>query len=287
MELYIKETTWAINRATGERTERVAYEGIIPAVEGEILPLRTHIRRVYLESMDGITAAIRIQYSTNPDNPHTIPLSKGQKQRYAPQSFGAGHIYQFLLREDTSMKKAIKIKLQPAEGEYDYGASRFFGDPAVPNAWVDRFAEDIIFFGQIRLSDIAELDTEGRLPHTGYLYFFLDTAQYPYDVWVDYYDGEPDTVIEEFNECDPEFAHLNRPFMMSFESCDPHEEGNRLFGVPSSGYEPDEEVPLLLQYDPLDTYTGFLDEVDGYAYIFYDMKKDGTDGAAHFVIDRS
>ncbi len=183
------------------------------------------------------------------------------------------------------MRKAIKIKLEKAPQEYDFGCSKFFGDPTIPSAWQERFAEDIVFFAQLRLEELAPYDRENRLPHTGYLYFFLDTAQYPYDVWVDYYDGEPDMLVEQFNEAVPEFEHLNQAFIMSFAECDEAADGTRLFGVPSSGCEAEE--PLLLQFDPLDVPTGFLEEIDGYAYIFYATDKADLNGAANFVIDRS
>ncbi len=187
------------------------------------------------------------------------------------------------------MSKAIKIHLSKAPETYDFGASKFFGDPTIPAEWQDRFAEDIVFLGQIQLSDIAAYDPENRLPHKGYLYFFLDTECYPYDVWVDYYAGEPNMLLQEFNQAIPEFEHLSQAFLMSFAICDADEDGTRLFGNPSSGYEPDEESDeqLLLQFDPLEVATGFLEEVDGYAYIFYDTKRDPLDGATEFVIDRS
>lgn len=34
-------------------------------------------------------------------------------------------------------------------------ASKLFGAPVLPAVWLEMFFEDIIFFGQIRLSDIA------------------------------------------------------------------------------------------------------------------------------------
>ena len=74
---------------------------------------------------------------------------------------------------------AIGIHIKKADGNHDYRASKFFGAPVIPAEWQDRFAEDILFFGQIRLSDIAPLDTENKLPHTGYLYLFLDVEMYP------------------------------------------------------------------------------------------------------------
>ena len=75
--------------------------------------------------------------------------------------------------------------------------------------WQELFAEDVIFFGQIWLSDIVELDTENKLPHTGYFYIFLDVEIYPYQAMAYYYDGEPNVVIDDFNETEPQFAHLN------------------------------------------------------------------------------
>ncbi len=182
-------------------------------------------------------------------------------------------------------KKAIKISLTKAPKEYDYGASKFFGAPTLPREWEDRFDESVIFFAQIRLEDIVPYDKENRLPHTGYLYFFIDTACDPYEVWIEHYDGEPDMLVEDFNELVPEFSHLNQAFLMAFSLCDEGADGTRLFGVPSSGYEEDDGTPLLLQFDPLDEYTGFLDSVDGYAYIFYDTEAESLDGASELTLD--
>ncbi len=182
------------------------------------------------------------------------------------------------------MSEAIRIRLEKAGDGYDLGASKLFGAPTIPNAWLDMFAEDIIFFGQIRLSDIAPFDSENRLPHSGYLYLFLDTEMYPYTAWVEYYDGEPDTVVDDFNEAEARFAHLTQAFLMSFESASADCDGTKLFGTPSS--EPDEDGELLMQFDPLDEYTGFLDEIDGYAYFFFGEGENRFDGV-RFVIDRS
>lgn len=60
---------------------------------------------------------------------------------------------------------AIGIKIKKADGNHDPCTSKFFGAPVLPDGWPEMFSEDIIFFGQIRLSDIAELDTENKLPH--------------------------------------------------------------------------------------------------------------------------
>lgn len=179
---------------------------------------------------------------------------------------------------------AIKIQIQKAVGEHDLGASKFFGDPVLPSAWVDMFSDDVIFFAQLRLADIAELDEENRLPHTGYMYFFIDTEMYPYQAIVYLYDGEPDTVIDGFNEVEPRFAHLDTDFLMSFEQADCDADGIKLFGTPSSGV--DAENGLLLQFDPLAADTGFLDDIDGYAYFFFGEDERNPDEIS-FVIDRS
>lgn len=184
------------------------------------------------------------------------------------------------------MSKAIKITLKKAEENYDLLASKLFGAPVFPLEWKDKYTEfmdDIVFFGQIRLSDIAHLDTENRLPHTGYLYFILDTELFPYTGWAEYYDGEPKLVIDDFNEI-TRFRHLNQAFLMSFEEADEDYDGNKLFGVPSSS--PDEDSKLLLQFDPLDVPTGFLEEIDGYAYFFFGEDDSKLD-EVRFVVDRS
>ena len=179
---------------------------------------------------------------------------------------------------------AIGIKIKKAEGDHDLCVSKFFGAPTVPQEWAEQFSEDVIFFAQIRLSDIAELDTENKLPHTGYLYLFLDTEMYPYQAMAYYYDGEPNTVIDDFNEIEPQFAHLNEDILMSFEPVADNFDGTRLFGLPSSGYDTDEE--LLMQFDPLSGDTGFLDNIDGYAYFFFGKGEYRIDGI-RFGIDRS
>lgn len=180
---------------------------------------------------------------------------------------------------------AIGIKIHKPEGEHDLGASKFFGAPVLPVGWPDRFSDDVIFFAQIRLTDIAELDTENKLPHTGYLYLFLDVEMISrYQVMAYYYDGEPNVVVDDFNEIEPQFAHLNEDWLMSFESVDDAADGIKLFGVPTSGYETDEN--LLLQFDPLAADTGFLDNIDGYAYFFFEKDGNNTDDI-RLVIDRS
>ncbi len=183
---------------------------------------------------------------------------------------------------------SIRIHVTKATGDHDPGCSKFFGAPTVPEGWADRYEEDIIFLGQIRLSDIAHLDTENKLPHTGYLYFFVDTELYPYFPMCEYYDGEPNILIEDFNELDPAFAHLTEEWLMTFSEDDDVPSGFRLLGEPAG--EVDHEGDLLLQYDPLEAPMGFLDSVDGYVYFFFGKQKKNAPtnwNNIQMVIDRS
>lgn len=172
---------------------------------------------------------------------------------------------------------AIGIKVKKAGSGADPGASRFFGDPAVPGAWVDNWSDDVIFFCQIRLSDIADLDVDGRLPHTGYLYIFLDTEVYPYTPMVYLLDGEPDTVIDGFNEAEPRFPHLCEAWEMEFFQADDSADGTRLFGFPSDWSYGEPAPRLFMQYDPLGADMGFLSDIDGFAYIFFADDEEDTE----------
>ena len=169
------------------------------------------------------------------------------------------------------MSKAIGIRVKKADDGYDLGASKFFGTPTVPEAWETDFSDTALFFCQLRLADIAALDTENRLPHTGYLYVFLDTADGAYRLKADvrYSPDEPRLAIEEFNSVTEGYERFTEAWLMEFFPTDEDADGTRLLGVPADW--PYEEVPpvLLLQYDPLDNGMGFLDGLDGFLYLFF------------------
>ena len=180
---------------------------------------------------------------------------------------------------------AIGIRLKRAGPRYDEGASKFFGSPTVPRAWVSEFGEDEIFLCQIRLADIAELDEENALPHSGYLYIFLDTSggeYYPSPV-IRYYDGEPEVAIDGFNSAVEGYESFTEGYLMEFSQVEDDADCTRLFGV-ASGWSK-ENAPLLLQFDPLDNETGFLDRIDGYLYIF--LGEDGSLDGARAVVEHS
>lgn len=184
------------------------------------------------------------------------------------------------------MSKALGIKVEKASGAHDLGASKFFGTPTVPNSWADKFSDDVIFLCQIRLSDIAKLDKENRLPHTGYLYVFLDVEVYPYSPLVYYYDGKPDTALDDFNDFEPRFAHLTDEWLMSFEEVDEEYDGTKLFGVPTDWNYGEDPLKLLMQFDPLAADMGFLSDVDGYMYLFFGKNEKDFD-EIELMIERS
>ena len=113
---------------------------------------------------------------------------------------------------------AIGIRAKRADAGHDPASSRFFGAPALPLSWEGDYGDDEIFFCQIRLSDIAPLDTEGRLPHTGYLYIFLHTAGGDYALTADvrYYDGEPTLVVDDFNAAVEGYEDCCNAYLMEF-----------------------------------------------------------------------
>ena len=169
------------------------------------------------------------------------------------------------------MKKAIAITMKKAAANHDPGASKFFGPPTVPEAWLDSFYEDEIFFCQIRLSEIAALDAENKLPHTGYLYVFLNTEDGDRHLRADvrHYDGEPDLVIDGFNGAVDGYEQFDEAWIMEFTEADEDHDGTKLFGTPSDWNYGEAPPALLLQYDPLDNETGFLDLLDGYLCLFF------------------
>lgn len=175
------------------------------------------------------------------------------------------------------MSKAIRITAKKAPESYDLGASKFFGTPTVPIEWEGDFCEDEIFFCQIRLSDIAALDKENRLPYTGYLYVFLKTEEGKYHLKADvrYHDGEPELAIDDFNAAIEGYEHYNDAYLMKFSETDGSEDCTRLFGIPSGWDGADEPPMLFMQYDPLDNHMGFLDFIDGFVYFFFGEDKKG------------
>ena len=175
---------------------------------------------------------------------------------------------------------AIGIKVKKAPEGYDLGASKFFGTPTLPLSWEGDFYDDEIFFCQIRLSDIAHLDKENSLPHTGYLYIFLHTdgGDYALEADVRYFDGEPELAIDDFNLEVSGYEKFNDAYLMEFSFADDGEPCTRLFGDPCDQNYEDDPPKLLMQFDPLDNEMGFLDHLDGFLYFFFGKDEKDLEG---------
>lgn len=129
------------------------------------------------------------------------------------------------------------------------------------------------------------------MPHTGYLYFFLDAKNYPGDnlsIIVDYCNEEQKYVIDDYNESSPIDEGLNVPFIIESLKVDADYDGTKLLGSPSGFVDENDDMPgLLLQYDPLDFDVKFLSSVDGYAYIYFGRNKKNKFSRLTFIIERS
>jgi len=175
---------------------------------------------------------------------------------------------------------AIGIRAKKAPEGYDLGASKFFGTPTVPAAWDTAYEEDVIFFCQIRMADLAELDRENRLPHEGYLYIFLHTEEGKYHLTstVRYADCEPGVALDDFNGEVEGYEKYTQAWLMEFFEAEDDAVCTRLFGTPSDWNYPDPPPELLFQYDPLDGEIDFLDDLDGFLYFFFGPENTGFDG---------
>ena len=191
------------------------------------------------------------------------------------------------LAKNADYSIAMKVrKVEPGE-EIDEGCSKFFGMPCLPDSIQDPYPDDGVFFAQIRCEDIKDLDPDCRLPHEGYLYFFLDAEMYPSDqlhMMVDYSPEEPTYIIDDYNEnCN--IKGLTDTYVITFEKVDAGYEGTKLLGYPSNDVDDsDDRTGLILQYDPLDFDVPFLSMLDGYAFVFFgDDDEDKFSGVDYVV----
>lgn len=168
---------------------------------------------------------------------------------------------------------AIRIKTKKAEGDYDQGLSKMLGNPVLPKGLDKKLPSTAMFLMQIRLEDIKDLDEENILPHKGYLYFFLDTADSIYNMKpiVVYYAGEPTHLITGFNEIVDEFERYNEDYLIEFEKCDDDADGNKLLGHPADWQYQETADRLLFQLDPLaDNEMDLFSLFDGFLYFFFE-----------------
>lgn len=174
---------------------------------------------------------------------------------------------------------AIKINILPTQNSL-VGQSHWWGFPDL-NESVDWPANEdgdlLTFICQIRLEEIAHLDSEGLLPHEGMMWFFAD---------MDYFLGDMDARCNGIGDWSPgtyKVIYLKKidklytheyywedgslavleAEKMSFEKTEEEDFGFKLLGMPAmtEGYENENEGMLsLLQ----------LDEEERWAMRFFD-----------------
>lgn len=191
------------------------------------------------------------------------------------------------LEKNADYAIAMKVRKVDPDEKIDESCSKFFGKPCLPESMNEPYPDDGVFFAQIRCSDIKDLDPECRLPHEGYLYFFLDAEMYPSNdlyMMLDHSLEEPAIVIDDYNEC-CNIKGLTDTYVITFEKVDAGYEGTKLLGYPSNDVDDsDDRCGLLLQYDPLDFDVPFLSTLDGYAFVFFgDDDEDKFSGVDYVV----
>ena len=190
------------------------------------------------------------------------------------------------MKKNADYAIAMKVrKVLPGE-EIDEGCSKFFGSPCLPTA-DDPYPDDGVFFAQIRCEDLRDLDPECRLPHEGYLYFFLDAEMYPSDdlyMMVKHTLEEPKYVLDDYNE-ECNIKGLTDTYVITFEKVDAGYDGTKLLGYPNNDVDDNgDRGGLLLQYDPLEFDVPFLSTCDGYAFVFFGDGEENKFSGADYVV---
>ncbi len=98
MILYIQEIRWAKNRVTGERSEKATASVALHPAVGEIKELSGDRRRFTVDAVGEESVTLAVRYPENPDADTVITVRQGESETYAPISFGAGYIYEIILK---------------------------------------------------------------------------------------------------------------------------------------------------------------------------------------------
>lgn len=156
----------------------------------------------------------------------------------------------------------MKMTKRQEGEERPEGESCFFGAPDLPEAWLENeFGEGELFLCQVRCADLAPYDPEGRLPHRGMLYLFLDITEEEYLPAVRYWDGEGPLCRVDFNEGMSERYELLQEYAVAFSSCQEEEDeeygasgvgGCKWLGYPAQlpDFSLGSHFVQLFQYDP-------------------------------------
>lgn len=142
----------------------------------------------------------------------------------------------------------IGIKVEKAHGEYDPGTSKFFGSPTMPEEWLSdgTVGDDDFFFCQLKLSEFKVLDKDNILPaKSGFIYFFLSETENGLKPNVQYFEKEPDTLIDDFNAGFDNLGDVETEYSIDYFETDNANDGTCIL------VSNNDDI-ILLQYDPLD-----------------------------------
>lgn len=152
----------------------------------------------------------------------------------------------------------IKLKVEKAHGDYDYGTSKFFGAPTMPEEWLSdgTLSDDDFFFCQLKLSELREHTDCTLLPEKGFLYIFLTKENdESFSPNIRLFNEEPDTLIDDFNLGFDFLGDTEAEYSIDFADNNNSSE-TALFIETGDNY-------ILLQYDPLDdNMPSFLQETE-------------------------
>ena len=182
---------------------------------------------------------------------------------------------------------AIKINLQETETEL-FCCSKWWGDPDLPADMEyptapaqdedGEFDYPLTFVCQIDCEDIAPLDPEGRLPHSGMFYVFAGLDEY-LDFESPWHNGLGEwprkMVVVKYTKAinmetfrsailvDDDDQPLTQPALkMTFEACGEADDCTKLLGVPFFG-EVLQELPDHVNFLQIDSDTAGLRFYDG------------------------
>ena len=169
---------------------------------------------------------------------------------------------------------SIKIKIKNTDRKEGLAVSKFFGKPTLPKEWISGFNDTTMFFLQINLGDIAKFDKNNKLPHEGFLYFFLDTQdEQSLKCDVRYYKGVSRVIVDDFNSVVPGYEHFVKEVLIEFEEAEDDAKGTKLLGVSSNPHYQNESETLLLQFDPTDPGLGIFKKFKGLYFFFEEENK--------------
>ena len=162
----------------------------------------------------------------------------------------------------------IKLKVEKAHGDYDYGTSKFLGAPTMPEEWLSdgTLSDDDFFFCQLKLTEFKAYDKDDIIPaKSGFIYFFLSETEDGFRPNVQYFKGEPEALIDDFNAGFDFLGDVETEYSIDYFEAEKADEVTGILTV-------DKDEIILLQYDPLD---------DGMPELLADTEK-----VAYFTINK-